>query len=140
MTPLELVSILGILYSLLYIVDTFLRTNPSTSLRYLLKLRRLGLELSLFQIKYSTTRYNSGLQIMAGLRPGLTRAWFSLGAVVSVLLMPASLVLLTLSLWQHLRSVSSLLSSSGSAQALRLSKAHSGSYSGSLRLTQALTQ
>ena len=50
MTPLELVSLLGILYSILYIVDTFLRTNPSTSLRYLLKLRRLGLELSLFQV------------------------------------------------------------------------------------------
>lgn len=103
MTPLELVSLLGILYSLLYIADTFLRTNPGTSLRYLLKLRRLGLELSLFQIKYSTTRYNSGLQMMAGLNPGLTRAWFSLGAVVSVTLVPASLVLLTLSLWQHLR-------------------------------------
>ena len=50
MTPLELLSLLGILYSLLYIVDTFLRTNPSTSLRYLLWLRRLGLELSLFQV------------------------------------------------------------------------------------------
>ena len=50
MTPLELLSLLGILYSLLYIVDTFLRTNPSTSLRYLLRLRRLGLELSLFQV------------------------------------------------------------------------------------------
>ena len=50
MTPLELLSLLGILYSLLYIVDTFLRTNSSTSLRYLLRLRRLGLELSLFQV------------------------------------------------------------------------------------------
>ena len=50
MTPLELLSLLGILYSLLYIVDTLLRTNPSTSLRYLLWLRRLGLELSLFQV------------------------------------------------------------------------------------------
>ena len=49
--------------------------------------------------------------MMAGLRPGLTRAWFSLGAVVSVLLVPASLVLLTLSLSQHLRSVSSAVSS-----------------------------
>ena len=135
MTPLELLSLLGILYSLLYIVDTFLRTNPSTSLRYLLKLRRLGLELSLFQvstasdwstrnfrasdwsiedmkasdwsllfqIKYSTTRYNSVLQRLAGLSPGLARAWFSLGAGVSVLLIPASMALLTFSLWQHLR-------------------------------------
>ena len=105
MTPLELLSLLGILYSLLYIVDTLLRTNPSTSLRYLLRLRRLGLELSLFQIKYSTTRYNSGLQHVAGLSPGLARAWFSLGAWVSVLLIPPSMVLLTYSLWQHLRSV-----------------------------------
>ena len=54
MTPLELLSLLGILYSLLYIVDTFLRTNPSTSLRYLLKLRRLGLELSLFQVNMAS--------------------------------------------------------------------------------------
>ena len=135
MTPLELLSLLGILYSLLYIVDTFLRTNPGTSLRYLLKLRRLGLELSLFQvstasdwpignlrppdwsieemkvsdwsslfqIKYSTTRYNSVLQRLADLSPGLGRAWFSLGAGVSVLLIPASMALLTFSLWQHLR-------------------------------------
>ena len=50
MTPLELLSLLGILYSLLYIVDTLMRTNPSTSLRYLVRLRRLGLELSLFQV------------------------------------------------------------------------------------------
>ena len=54
MTPLELLSLLGILYSLLYIVDTLLRTNPSTSLRYLIRLRRLGLELSLFQVNMAS--------------------------------------------------------------------------------------
>ena len=59
----------------------------------------------MFQIKYSTTRYNSGLQRVAGLSPGLARAWFSLGAWVSVLLIPPSMALLTYSLWQHLRSV-----------------------------------
>ena len=63
MTPLELVSLLGILYSLLYIADTFLRTNPSTSLRYLLKLRRLGLELSLFQVITASDWCNLGMEV-----------------------------------------------------------------------------
>ena len=63
MTPLELVSLLGILYSILYIVDTFLRTNPSTSLRYLLKLRRLGLELSLFQVITASDWCNLGMEV-----------------------------------------------------------------------------
>ena len=103
MTPLELVSLLGILYSLLYIVDTFLRTNPSTSLRYLLRLRQLGLELSLLQVRWSTTRYNSSLLWLAQLSPRLTRAWFSVGAAVSCLLIPPAMLLLTHGLWQHLR-------------------------------------
>ena len=55
------ITVLGICYSLLYIVDTFLRTNPNTSLRYLLKLRSLGLEISLLQVRWSTTMYNTVL-------------------------------------------------------------------------------
>ena len=104
-TPLMLVSYLGIFYSLLYIVDTLLRTNPSTSLRYLLKLRSLGLEISMLQIRWSTIRYNNVLYKLSQYQPRLTSIWFSVGAVASCLLIIPSMVLLTYSLWQHVNIV-----------------------------------
>ena len=104
-TPLMVISVLGICYSLLYIVDTFLRTNPSTSLRYLLKLRPLGLEISLLQVRWSTTRYNTVLHRLSQYQPRLTSIWFSVGAVTSSLLMIPSMLLLTFSFWQHINNV-----------------------------------
>ena len=103
MTPLTLVALLGLVYSLLYLADTLLRTQPSTATRYLLTLRRLGLEVSLLTVRWSTTRYNSSLHWVAGLRPGLTKIWFSLGGLVSCLIMVPSCLLLLLSLYQHLQ-------------------------------------
>ena len=101
MTPLTLVALLGLFYSLLYLADTVLRTNPSTSTRYLVTLRRLGLEVSLLSVRWSTARYNTSLQSVAEFRPRLTRLWFSVGGLVSsVLVLPSSLLLL-FSLYQH---------------------------------------
>ena len=71
MTGLTVLGLLGIFYSLLYLADTVLRTNPSTSTRYLVTLRRWGLEVSLLSLRWSTTRYNTSLQYLAELRPGL---------------------------------------------------------------------
>ena len=75
MTGLTILALLGLFYSLLYLTDTVLRTCPSTSTSYLLTLRRLGLEVSLLTVRWSTTRYNSTLHHLANLTPGLTRLW-----------------------------------------------------------------
>ena len=103
MTVLTVLALVGIFYSLLYLADSVLRTNPSTCSRYLLTLRRLGLEVSLLSLRVSTTRYNSSLQSLAELRPSLTKLWFSLGGLVSSLLLLPSCLLLLLSLYQHLQ-------------------------------------
>lgn len=95
-------AILGLVYSLMYLVDTLLRSHPSTSLRYLIKLRSLGLEISLFQVKWSTPRYNSTFQWMSQIHPALVRVWYSVGALVSTLLILPSILLLMHSLHQHL--------------------------------------
>ena len=104
MTGLTVLGLLGIFYSLLYLADTVLRTNPSTSTRYLVTLRRWGLEVSLLSLRWSTTRYNTSLQYLAELRPGLTRLWFSVGGLVSSVLLLPSCLLLVLSLYQHVQS------------------------------------
>ena len=103
MTPLAVLVLIGLFYSILYLADTLLRTNPSTSRRYLLTLRRLGLEVSLLTVRWSTTRFNSSLQRLAEIRPRLTRAWFSLGGLVTSLLMVPSCLILLVSLIQHLQ-------------------------------------
>ena len=103
MTPLAVLVLIGLFYSILYLADTLLRTNPSTSRRYLLTLRRLGLEVSLLTVRWSTTRFNSSLQRLAEIRPRLTRAWFSLGGLVTSLVMVPSCLILLVSLIQHLQ-------------------------------------
>ena len=111
MTPLTVVGLLGLFYSLLYLADTVLRTNPSTSTRYLVTLRRLGLEVSLLSVRWSTARYNTSLQSVAEFRPGLTRLWFSVGGLVSSVLVLPSCLLLLVSLYQHTKPSQSSLPS-----------------------------
>ena len=47
MTPLEVVCMVGLTHSLLYLLDTLLRTLPATALPYTRTLRTLGLEVGL---------------------------------------------------------------------------------------------
>jgi len=102
MTPLMFLSLVGLVYSIVYLLDTLLRSHPSTSLWYLIKLRSLGLDVSLFQVKWSTARYNSTFQRLSQIHPRLVRVWYSLGAVFSSLLILPSVLLLLHSLHQHI--------------------------------------
>lgn len=101
MTVWMFLSFLGIVYSLLYLIDTLMRSHSSTSFKYLLKMRRLGLEVSLFQVKWFTSKYNSTFQQIAFINPRLTNIWFKVGGVVSTLLIVPSIVLLCYSIHQQ---------------------------------------
>jgi len=105
-------AIVGLVYSLLYLLDTLLRSHPSTSLKYLIKLRSLGLEVSLFQVKWSTPRYNSTFQWLSQIHPRLVRAWYTVGALVSSLMILPSMLLLLHSLQQHMETEGNINSTS----------------------------
>jgi len=95
-------AMLGMVYSLIYFLDTLLRSHPSTSLKYLIKLRSLGLDVNLFQIRWSTSRYNSTFHWFAQIHPSLVRMWYTVGAVVSSLMILPSMILLVHTLQDHL--------------------------------------
>ena len=102
MTPWMFLAMLGMVYSIIYLLDTLFRSHPSTSLKYLIKLRSLGLDVSLFQVRWSTPRYNSTFHWFAQVHPRLVRMWYTIGAVVSSLLILPSMILLIHTLQHHL--------------------------------------
>ena len=58
MTPLEVVCMVGLTHSLVYLLDTLLRTLPATALPYTRTLRTLGLEVGLgYTVLYCTVLY-----------------------------------------------------------------------------------
>ena len=62
MTPLEVVCVVGLVHSLVYLLDTLLRTLPATALPYTRTLRTLGLEVGLgYTVLYNCTLYCSVL-------------------------------------------------------------------------------
>ena len=58
MTPLEVLCVVGLTHSLLYLLNTLLRTLPATALPYTRTLRTLGLEVGLgYTALYCTVLY-----------------------------------------------------------------------------------
>ena len=99
MSPSTLLGIIAIFYSLLYVLDTLLKS--SYTLPYLTTLRNLGLDLRLFQVKWTTEKFNRFLTRCGRCRPRLLQAWFTAGSVTASLLLLPSLLFLCHSLLSY---------------------------------------
>ena len=101
MSLITVITIIAVIYIILYLLDTGLKTNQS----YVRMLRSAGLEIGLFSVRWSTTRFNSSLHWVSQLRPGWSVSWFRAGAVVTSILVLPSMILLSVSVIQHLHHI-----------------------------------
>jgi len=92
----------GLVYALLYLVDTAARIRFPT--QYSRFLRATGLEISIFQLRWYTERFNRSLHRFGHSCPGFLSIWFMIGAMVASLLIPVALYTLSVNL---VRSVGS---------------------------------
>lgn len=104
MTLGPMLGYVALFYAILHALDVGLR--HWTPLRYLQALHFLGLQISPLQLRFMTERFNRGITRFGSQCPGLLRAWFCLGSLVSTLLILPSIYLLLKTLVEQLGSSS----------------------------------
>lgn len=78
----------------------FFQNYRKYSRRYKEFLENNGISLSICQVRWYTTRYNRSFVRFGQIHPYLLHVWFSVGVLVGVLLMVASVVILCLTLYK----------------------------------------
>ena len=93
-------GLVALTYSLLYLADTLFRTW--NTLGYIHWLRKTGLEIGLLQIRWCTNRFNQIIRRFGNRYSFLLSKWFTIGAVVSSLLIIPSIYILIVALIDQL--------------------------------------
>lgn len=95
----SVVLIIGF-WTILFISNALLKNYRKYSRRYKEFLENNGVSLSICQVRWYTTSFNRSFVRFGKMHPYLLHVWFSVGVVVGVLLMFASVVILCLTLYK----------------------------------------
>ncbi|XP_062377534.1 membrane-bound transcription factor site-2 protease isoform X2 [Sardina pilchardus] len=90
-----------------YLTDTLIKTSTSVRHRYETWLSSNGLTLSPFHVKWQTGLFNRLFARCASINPHFLHVWFSVGMVFGVVAMFGSVVLLSRTLHQTLKQMTS---------------------------------
>lgn len=95
----SVVLIIGF-WTIFFISNALLKNYRKYSQRYKEFLENNGISLSICQVRWYTTSFNRSFVRFGKMHPYLLHVWFSVGVVVGVLLMFASVVILCLTLYK----------------------------------------
>lgn len=95
----SLILIIGF-WTFLFICNALLKNYRKYSRKYKEFLENNGVSLSLFQVRWYTTRFNRSFFRFGQIQPYLLHLWFSIGVLVGALLMVTSVVILSLTLYK----------------------------------------
>ncbi|XP_012675652.1 membrane-bound transcription factor site-2 protease isoform X2 [Clupea harengus] len=91
----------------IYLTDTLIKTSTSVKHRYETWLSSNGLTLSPFHVRWQTGLFNRLFARCASLNPHFLHVWFSMGMVFGVVAMFGSVILLSQTLHQTLKQMTS---------------------------------
>ena len=100
MTLLKSLGVVSLWWSGLFIADQVLRRYGPCKSSYLKSLDEYGVSLSFAHVRCYTTKFNRLFYVLGNSSKSVCSCWFTLGAVIGVLLMVLSVVVLVLTLYQ----------------------------------------
>lgn len=81
-------------WSILYLLDSFLKTHKSLSVPYFRILHSTGLSVCVAQLRWYTTYFNRSFVRFSSSRSQLLKTWFTLGVLFGIIAMVVSMLLL----------------------------------------------
>ena len=100
MALLHSLAVVSVFWLFLFIIDKLLRRYRPWNSSYLQRLEDWGVTLSFAHVRCYTTKFNRLFQLVGTTSKRACRCWFTLGALIGVLLMLLSLMVLGLTLYQ----------------------------------------
>ncbi len=100
MALLHSLAVVSVFWLFLFIIDKLLRRYRPWNSSYLQRLEDWGVTLSFAHVRCYTTKFNRLFQLVGTTSKRACRCWFSLGALIGVLLMLLSVMVLGLTLYQ----------------------------------------
>lgn len=100
MSLLNTLALVSLFWFVLFVADKLLKRYRPWKSNYLQKLEDWGVTLSFAHVRCYTTKFNRLFHLVGTTSKNVCKCWFTLGALIGVLLMLLSVVVLCLTLYQ----------------------------------------